>query len=795
MNSICSKKYLVIFSLVFVFFSCKNGNNNSASTENSDVYSGSVSCRECHERFYELWASSHHGLAMQPITADFIVNKIQLTQDGILIEDALYLAVQKDTNLIFREINGNNVTDYKVTWALGGKNVYYFLTPREGGRLQTLPLAYNVNSKTWYNNPQSAVRHFPNTSGQNQEDEALSWRDLEYTFNTSCYSCHVSQLANNYNLATNTYQTNWKEPGINCETCHGPSAEHVRVTKEAGEENIPEDLKIIITKKFSPEQHNASCGSCHGKMSPISSSYMPGDKFFDNFDLITLESSDFYADGRDLGENYTMTGWEMNSCAQNSNIHCVTCHTSSGRYRFKSDDLVEANKACTICHTEKETGYEQHTHHINNKKSSPQCIDCHMPKTSFGNMVRSDHSFRPPMPAATIKFGSPNACNLCHQDKNANWADQTVKKWKSKDYQKETLVIGGLIEDARDGNWDKLDQMLKAIQTNQYGKVFTVSLIRLINSCENPKKWPVLIQALNLESPLSRSAAASSLQGYINDDTKIALFKAANDEYRLVRLAAVKSLAAFPQQNFTANQITLFQKENAEYEKSLISRPDDWGAHYNLGNHYQNLGNISEALKSYENALKIFPDAVLALVNSSLLYSISGDKIKAQNYLERALLIAPENEAANLNYALLMAEMQKLNEAEKAFKKVLEINKNNSTAAYNLSIIVSSVDLDEACTLSKQAMNSSHDDPKYAYTYAYFMNLNHHQEDAIKQLEKIIAQNPNHIASVYLLGNIYIEKNNPGKAIQIYQEAIRNINDNPQAVNQLQNEIKRIQSK
>jgi hypothetical protein len=34
-------------------------------------YAGSVSCRQCHERFYELWAPSHHGLAMQPHTAKF----------------------------------------------------------------------------------------------------------------------------------------------------------------------------------------------------------------------------------------------------------------------------------------------------------------------------------------------------------------------------------------------------------------------------------------------------------------------------------------------------------------------------------------------------------------------------------------------------------------------------------------------------------------------------------------------------------------------------------------------------
>src|SRR5690606_41135206 len=92
--------------------------------------------------------------------------------------------------------------------------------------------------KEWYNNPESAVRHFP----EGTHDEALPWRDRMYTFNTSCYSCHVSQLSTNFDLATDTYQTQWKEPGINCETCHGPSAEHVRVCLEAGEGNIPDEI-------------------------------------------------------------------------------------------------------------------------------------------------------------------------------------------------------------------------------------------------------------------------------------------------------------------------------------------------------------------------------------------------------------------------------------------------------------------------------------------------------------------------------------------------------------------------
>ena len=80
---------------------------------------------------------------------------------------------------------------------MGGKNVYYFLTPMERGRLQVLPVAYDVQKKAWYDTAASGVRHFPD-----RRDEALHWTDRMFTFNTTCFNCHVSQLRTNYDLAT-----------------------------------------------------------------------------------------------------------------------------------------------------------------------------------------------------------------------------------------------------------------------------------------------------------------------------------------------------------------------------------------------------------------------------------------------------------------------------------------------------------------------------------------------------------------------------------------------------------------
>ena len=157
------------------------------------------------------------------------------------------------------------------------------------------------------------------------------------TFNTSCFSCHVSQLANNYDLQTDTYQTAWAEPGINCETCHGPSAEHMRAVSRTAPPNSPR-------RPTQADRHQqAHRRAAQRDVRPLprqdvaaDQNFAPGERYFDHFDLAALENADFYPDGRDLGENYTYTQWRLSPCAKSGKLDCIHCHTSSGRYRFRS---------------------------------------------------------------------------------------------------------------------------------------------------------------------------------------------------------------------------------------------------------------------------------------------------------------------------------------------------------------------------------------------------------------------------------------------------------------------------
>jgi len=711
----------------------------------SQGYAGSKSCVECHEGFYKLWSTSKHGLAMQPYNAEFA--KVRLTpQAGDLVIGKLKYRVDV-TKGVVTESDSKRTKQYKIEHVLGGKSVYYFLAPFPKGRLQALPVAYDISKKVWFDTAASGVRHFSGTS----RDQPVSWRDPGYTFNTSCYNCHVSQLSNNYDLKTDTYKTTWAESGINCETCHGPSAEHNRVMKETPKGQQPKDIKIISVKKFTPEQHNATCSGCHAKMSPVTNAYPPGDRFFDHYDIATLEDPDFYPDGRDLGENYTYTSWLMSLCAKSRKINCVTCHTSSGRYRFKAEE--KANDACMPCHEKQVKRTPDHTHH---KPDSPanKCISCHMPMTSFARMNRTDHSMLPPTPSATIVYKSPNACNLCHTDKDAVWADKYVREWRTRDYQAPVLKRAALIDAARKRDWKQLPEMLDYIASKDRDEVFATALIRMVPSSGDRLIASVLVKAMKDPSPLVRGAAADALQHVPTREAVQALVIATSDDYRLVRVRAAASLAAYPNLPLNEADKKGVESANKEYLASITARPDQWSSHYNLGNYYLNRNDPKQAISSYDTSLRLEPRAVLAMVNQSMAHARLGDNKKADESLRKALKTNPDNAAANFNMGLLKAGQNDLKGAEQYLKKALKADPQMAQAAYNLCVITSKDRINEAVTWCRRAAELRPQDPKYAYTLAFYLNQKGERDEAVRTLKAITEKYPGYKDAEMLLKEI-----------------------------------------
>lgn len=724
---------------------------------------GSVSCRDCHEKFYKLWSTSYHGLAMQPFTAELARKELEPQNEDIIIGKYRYRAGFDDQGGWVLERGPESVNKFPLLHALGGKNVYYFLTPLEKGRLQTLPIAYDVNRKEWFDTAASGMRHVA--------DEAVHWKDSVYTFNTACYRCHVSQISTNYDLKTNTYHTTWVEPGISCVTCHSPGEAHIKVCQDAPKEQTPKDLKIVRGgRDFSPAQRNAVCAPCHAQMIPLTDTFKPGELFFDHYNLVTLEDEDFYPDGRDLGENYTETLWRMSPCVKSGQLSCMHCHTSSGRFRQKDNP----NNACLPCHQKHVENPTAHSHHASDNDGN-NCIACHMPMTEFARMRRSDHSMLPPTPLATKTFQSPNACNICHSDQDADWSDTWVRKWYARDYQKPVLYRAGLIADARKRDWTRLQEMLDYVTAKDSDEIFTTSLIRLLRSCDKPEKWPVILKSLDDSSPLVRSAAAESLEQESSREVMEALIKAVGDDYRLVRIQAAASLAGYlprlPQGFMNEKQRKNVDRATDEFIASHMARPDQWTSHYNLGNYYLDLNNPKQALASYETALMLEPRVVLVLVNASMAHARQGQNDRAEALLILALEIEPESPVAHFNLGLLKAGQSDTANAVKHLRAALKADPQLYDAAFNLGILISNTKPDEAINLCRQAYDLS-TNPKYAFTLAFYLRQNKEMNEAVEILKRLILQQPRYIDAYMLLGEIYETTETFDKAAGLYRQAL-----------------------
>ena len=670
------------------------------------MYSGSASCKECHEKFYKLWEPSNHGKALQPWSAD-LAEAIPPQPEPIEAEGRFYMAHITPERGWITDDEG---VEYDIEYTLGGKNYYNLLTLLPDGRLQVLPIFYNVRDKIWENTTLSMLRHFDD----GRTDAPISWRDSMLTFNAACFSCHVSQINSNYDPETDTYATTWNEAGISCESCHGPASEHIRVCQEAPTNQPPENMEIIGWWDMTREERDSACAGCHTKGGPISEGFETGDRYWDHYDLTTFENIDYYADGRDLGENYTMGSWWLSPCVQNSDLACTHCHTSSGR--FKQKDNPDAS--CLPCHQQRVENKIAHSHH---KELS--CVACHMPMNPFGGMNQSDHSMRPPMPNLSKAVGSRNACVMSHDDKDNDWALENIKAWHP-DFEEHTafeMERALLVQAMKDGDWTQLPAVQKFIADPASDPLFVTSLIRMLPPTGDPAQHAILRTLVtDAAHPLARSSAATALDADNNPADRPALFNALSDDYRLVRVRAAERLAALSDEDIPKTYRAAYDAAITEMWTATNLRQDNWGSHFNAANIYMRQNRLAEAAAKYDRAHELREDIPQPLINGSMAFAQLGNLEEAETRLLKATQLPEPSAEAHFNLGLLYAEQGRMDAAQAQLYKSLAIQPNNSQAAYNLAIMMAGKNYPETFRLLNLAIEVDPTNPRLVHTLAYY---------------------------------------------------------------------------
>jgi Flp pilus assembly protein TadD len=142
------------------------------------------------------------------------------------------------------------------------------------------------------------------------------------------------------------------------------------------------------------------------------------------------------------------------------------------------------------------------------------------------------------------------------------------------------------------------------------------------------------------------------------------------------------------------------------------------------------------------------------MVNQAMAHARLGETKKADESLRKALRIAPANAAANFNMGLLKADQKDMRGAERYLKAALNADPQMAQAAYNLCVITAKDRLDEAVAWCRKAATLRPQEPRYAYTLAFYISLKGDRSEAVGILKTLVEKYPGYKDAEMLLKDL-----------------------------------------
>jgi predicted CXXCH cytochrome family protein len=684
----------------------------------SPAYVGGTVCSECHASQVSQWSGSHHDLAMQPATTGTVLgdfNAATLTHFGVTT--SFY---KKDGKFMVRtEGPDGKLLDYEIKYTFGVLPLQQYLIEFPGGRMQALSLAWDSRPKTqggqrWFHlYPDEKITH----------DDELHWTKPSQNWNSMCAECHSTQLAKHYDPVTRTFSTTWSEIDVSCEACHGPGSDHVSWAKhkpgsekfEAGKGLVLQlDERRNISWAINPKTGTADrsqvrssdkeiemCARCHSRRSPISNDYVHGEPLMDHYLPQLLDEGMYFANGQMDDEVYVY-GSFLQSKMYHAGVTCSDCHEPHS-LALKAT----GNGVCLQCHQAEK--YDKSSHHFHNPGSpGASCAECHMPPRTY--MVvdpRHDHSMRIPRPDLSVKLGTPNACNNCHEDKDAAWAAEQVKTWygdASTGYQRYAEVLhGAWNEQADSGN--TLAALIRNMDTPA---IVRASAFGRIGPYLSAATLDVLPQGLADNDPGVRTAAVAALES-VPADLRVPLaFPMLEDPVRAVRIEAARVLGSMPAGDLSTAQRALLEKalqEAVSAQQAMAERPE---AQTSLGGLYAALGDVEQAVAAYKTAIELNAAYVPGYVNLADLYRAQGREAEAEKVLRQAARVNPENASVHHALGLSLVRQKRTDEGVEELRLAATLSPENVRYIYVYAVALNSTGKPEQAVMLLQGAHNQH---------------------------------------------------------------------------------------
>jgi len=430
----------------------------------ASAYAGSAACRPCHADIYRQWSQTGMAKMFRPYQAANVVG--DFTQNNAFYEgdhgrwangDLTFTSGEKRTlyarmvvdhgRYAFEIRQSDGWHRYPVDYTIGSKWEQAYATGLPNGEIHVFPIQYNVRERRWVN-----FWEIIDTPGSPRAD-LTQWEKLDVwtSYQANCAVCHTSQLRNVTGGGFAPAGLEFRESGINCEMCHGPSRRHVEsMSKGQPDAKSPLDPPVDFSK-IGARQFLEICSQCH-MQSAIREpgpggelNYSTAGKFFQHYAMRPygeFSRKGFYKDGRFRETTFIVESLLRSECYQKGNVTCGSCHDphpadaasnpASLKYRDHPDQM------CLQCHSQYSSGQAlgRHTHHPADSEGS-RCLSCHMPRIMDALLfeARTHRIDDIPDASATERFGkeeSPNACLLCHAQRDTGWVSAQLSSWTLK---------------------------------------------------------------------------------------------------------------------------------------------------------------------------------------------------------------------------------------------------------------------------------------------------------------------------------------------------------------------------
>lgn len=647
------------------------------------------SCANCHAPQAQAWHGSHHDLAMQEPTADTVLGNFDdasFTKDGVRTR-----FFQRDGRYwINTDGADGKPADFEVKYTFGVEPLQQYLVALDRGRLQAFTIAWDVGKRRWFHlYPRERIDH----------RDPLHWTQPSQNWNFMCAECHSTDVKKSFDQESNSYDTSWKQIDVGCQACHGPASTHLPSASPGKKDFAVDFATADATSQIE------TCARCHSRRSVISSDYRHGERLMQTHLPALLTGDLYYPDGQILDEVYEY-GSFLQSKMHAQGVRCSDCHEPHSLKLRR-----EGNQLCVGCHNTaapaarpsidvsglKHKDYDSPAHHFHEAgKPGSQCVDCHAPTRVYMEVdPRRDHSFRIPRPDISVRLGTPNACNACHEKRSAKWAAEQVAKWYGPDRRQEETFADAFVSN-QDGH------LIRIARDSHTPAIVRASALDRLQASTSQAALDILQSATRDADPLVRMAAADAFNVY-SPAQRSAVLPLLNDPVRAVRLAAISSA---PPERLSPTAVT-------EYERAQLENADQPGAHINIGNLRASLGRVAGAEAAYQTAIRLDPTFAPAYVNLADVKSRSGDDAMAIAVL-RAGLDAQRSEgpqSAALHHSLGLALIR--------------------TRRY-----------DDAMAELELAANQSPTDARYAYVLGVALYDTGKRKEGVATLERALRQHP-----------------------------------------------------